>query len=374
MKLLSILVLTLSTMSAQNWIAYVGTYTQGFSRGIYSLSYDPATGSLTPIALAAQTVSPSFLAAHPNGRILVAVNESRRYNGIANSGSVSSFSIDPATGDLTLINAVPTRGADPCHVTFDRTGRWLFVANYGGGNIAVFPVAENGTLSEATQIIQHEGSSANPVRQEAAHVHSVDVSPDNRYLYVSDLGKDQILVYNLDAATGRLTLHSTTNLKPGTGPRHLAFSRDRRYLYSLGEIAATVTTFRHDDATAALEELQSITTLPHGYIGEKSAAEIAVDPSGRFLYASNRAHNSIAAFSIDAEQGRLMLIGHVATQGRTPRHFTIDPDGSHLIVANQDTDTLTVFNIHPETGALLLASEPLGVPRPVCLLLVSQVP
>lgn len=373
MKLLSILVLTLSTMSAQTWIAYVGTYTQGFSRGIYSLRYDPQSGALTPIALAAQTVSPSFLAARPDGRVLVAVNESRRYNGVLNSGSVTSYAIDPASGDLTLVNAVPSRGADPCHVTFDRTGRWLFVANYSGGSISVFAVAENGTLSDATQIVQHENpSNANPVRQDASHVHSVDISPDNRFLYVSDLGKDQILVYNFDVATGRLTPHTAANLKPGSGPRHIAFSRDRRYLYSLGEMSATVTTFRHDDATANMEELQTIPTLPHGYIGEKSGAEIAVDPTGRFLYATNRAHNSIAAFSIDGEQGRLTLIGHVATQGRAPRHFTIGPEGTHLIVANQDTDTLTVFNIDPTTGALTLASEPLGVPRPVCVILVRM--
>ena len=214
-------------------------------------------------------------------------------------------------------------------------------------------------------------SNTNPVRQEAPHVHSVDISPDNRFLYVADLGKDEIAVYNFDASSGKLTPHTVAALKPGSGPRHIAFSRDRRYFYVVNELTATVTTLRHDAATASLEELQTISTLPMGYRGDKSAAEIAVDPSGRFLFASNRFHNSIAAFSIDAEQGRLTLIGIVATQGRTPRHFAIDPEGTHLIVANQDTDTLTVFNIDPDTGALTLASEPMGVPRPVCILFVN---
>lgn len=358
-------------MSAQNWIAYVGTYTQGFAKGIYSLKYDPTTGSLTPLAVIG-SVSPSFLAVSPNRRVLVAVNESRRYNGILNSGSVSSFSIDPATGDLAPINVVPSRGADPCHVTFDRTGRWLFVANYSGGSISVFSVAEDGTLGEASQIVEHQGASnANPVRQDAPHVHSVTISPDNKFLYAADLGKDVIAVYVFDAASGALTPHTVAAVKPGSGPRHIAFSRDRRYLYAVNELSATVTTFWHDPATATLEELQTISTLPLGYRDDKSAAEIAVDPSGRFLYASNRFHNSIAAFSIDAEQGLLRLVGIVATQGRTPRHFAIDAEGSHLIVANQDTDTLTVFNIDQDTGALTLASEPLGVPRPVCVLLVN---
>ncbi|MFM2123677.1 MAG: 6-phosphogluconolactonase [Acidobacteriota bacterium] len=357
-------------MSAQT-IAYIGTYTQGFARGIYSLRYDGKSGGLTPLAVI-PSVSPSFLAVSPNRRVLVAVNESRRYNGILNSGSVSSFSIDPATGDLAPISVVPSRGADPAHLSFDRTGKWLFVANNGGGSIAVFPVAGDGTLSDAAHVVEHQGASnANPVRQEAPHVHSVDISPDNRFLYVADLGKDEIAVYDFDAASGRLTPHTQAALKPGSGPRHIAFSRDRRYLYVVSELSATVTTFRHDAATGSLEELQTISTLPMGYRGDKSAAEIAVDPSGRFLFASNRFHNSIAAFSIDAEQGRLSLIGIVATQGRTPRHFAIDSEGAHLIVANQDTDTLTVFNIDPDSGALTLASEPLGVPRPVCVLLVN---
>jgi 6-phosphogluconolactonase len=367
----ALLLIAASMLNAQDWIAYIGTYTQGASRGIYSLRYDPASGKLTPIGLAAQTVSPSFLAVHPNGRTLYAVNESRRYNGNGNSGSVSAFTIDFKTGELTPINTVPSLGADPCHLAFDRTGRWLFVANYSGGSIAVFPVQDNGALGEATQVVQREGSSkADPVRQEAPHAHSVDVSPNNRLLYVSDLGNDEIVVYDFDASTGKLTQRSTTALKPGSGPRHIAFSRDRRYLYSFQELTASVVTFRHDDATGRLEELQTISTLPKGFTGAKSGAEIAVDPSGMFLYASNRGHDSIAIFSIDAEQGRLTAAGHVSTQGKTPRHFAIDPEGKHLIAANQEPGNLTVFSINPETGALTPTGEPLNIPMPVCVLFV----
>jgi 6-phosphogluconolactonase len=220
-------------------------------------------------------------------------------------------------------------------------------------------------------VVQREGSTkADPVRQEGPHAHSVDISPDNRLLYVSDLGNDAIVIYNFDAATGKLTQRSTTVLKPGSGPRHIAFSRDRRYLYSFAELTAMVTTFRHDAATGALEELQSITTLPKDFKGAKSGAEIAVDPSGMFLYASNRGHDSIAIFSIDGEQGRLTPAGFASTQGKSPRHFTIDAAGTHLIAANQDSSNLVVFSIDPNTGALTQTGDPLMIPDPVCVLLV----
>jgi len=375
MKTCLALLLTLIPMShAQNWLVYIGTYTSGASKGIYVARYSPETGTLTPIGLAAPTVSPSFLALHPNGRVLYAVNESRRYNGLSNSGSVSAFSIDHGTGALKLLNVVPSRGADPCHLVVDPSGRWLFVANYSGGSVAVFPIHGDGTLGEASQVVQHAGSTkADPVRQEGPHVHSVNISPDNRFLYVSDLGKDEIVVYNFDAAMGKLTPRSTAMLTPGSGPRHMAFSRDRRYLYSFNELTATVTTFRHDTATAELEELQTIGTLPNDYAGPKSGAEIVVDATGRFLYASNRGRNSIAIFAIDAEQGRLTPAGNVGTQGKNPRAFAIDPANAHVIVANQDSGSLTMFEIDADTGALTQAGGPLEIFDPVSVVFV-QVP
>ncbi|MEI9812970.1 MAG: lactonase family protein [Acidobacteriota bacterium] len=373
MKLFSLLLLISCMSNAQDWTAFIGTYTRGVSRGIYSLRYEPATGKMAPIGLAAQSVSPSFLAVHPNGKWLYAVNESRRYNGIANSGSVSAFSIDHHGGTLTALNIVPSRGADPCHLTVDRGGHWLFVANYSAGSVSVFPIGPDGALGEAAQIVQHSGETkADPVRQEAPHAHSVDISIDNKLLYVSDLGADQIVVYNFDASTGRLTQRSTAKQKAGSGPRHIAFSRDHRFLYSFDELTSRIVTFRHDASTGAMDELQSISTLPRGFKGPKSGAEIAVEPSGRFLYASNRGHDSIAIFSIDAEQGLLSSVGRVSTQGKSPRHFAIDPEGKHLIVANQDSSNLVAFKIDPDTGGLTPQGEPLYAPEPVCILFVRM--
>ena len=359
-----------SMANAQDWLAYIGTYTHGASKGIYVARYTPETGTLTPIGLAAPAISPSFLAVHPSGKTLYAVNESRRYAGNANSGSVSAFTIDHKTGALTLLNIVPSRGADPCHLTTDRTGRWLFVANYSGGSVAVFPIHEDGSLGEASQLIEHVGFTAgDPVRQEAPHAHSVDISADNKLLYVSDLGADKLIVYRFDAATGRLTPHKTAQFKTGSGPRHIAFSRDHRFLYLFNELSATITTL-----TAELEELQTITTLPKDYAGPKSGAEISVEPTGRFLYASNRGHDSIAIFTIDAEQGRLTPVGLAPTQGRSPRAFVIDPVGGHLIAANQDSQTLVIFRIDPDTGALTQSAPLLEVFSPVSIAFVAADP
>ncbi|MEO5923354.1 MAG: lactonase family protein [Bryobacteraceae bacterium] len=352
--------------TAQNWLAYIGTYTKAASKGIYVASYAVETGKLTPIGLAAHSISPSFLAVHPNGKTLYAVNESRRYAGNGNSGSVSAFTINHTTGALTLLNIVPSLGADPCHLTPDHTGRWLFVANYSGGSVAVFPIQEDGSLAESSQLIQHTAfTAADPIRQEAAHVHSVYISPDNKLLYVCDLGADKIVIYNFNVTTGTLSPHKEVMLKPGSGPRHIAFSRDGRFFYSLNELTATVTMFN-----ANLEELQTITTLPKGYKGEKSGAEIEIDPTGRFLYASTRGHDSIAIFTIDAEQGRLTPAGFASSQGKTPRAFAIDPTGSHLIVANQDSQTLVTFKIDPDTGALTTPTS-LEVFEPVSILFVK---
>jgi 6-phosphogluconolactonase len=358
--------------STKNWIAYIGTYTTGVSKGIYAYRYQPETGGLEPIGLAAETLSPSFLATHPNGRVLYAVNEAQSYNGMANSGAVSAFTIDPASARLTLLNTVATHGADPCHLVVDHSGRWLFVANYTGGSLAVFPIGESGSLGEASQVIQHTGAArVDPQRQEAAHVHSVNLSDDNRFLYVSDLGLDTIFVYSLDAATGKLKEHATTRSAPGAGPRHIAFTPDRRFAYSFAELNSMITFYGHKAATAELQEIQSVSSLPAGYTGPRSGAEIAVDPTGRFLYASNRGHNSIATFNIDPEQGLLRLVGHVSTLGRTPRHFTIDPTGTYLFAANQDGSSIVTYRIDPNTGVLTSVGDPIVVGDPVCILFVK---
>lgn len=356
-------------LSSEDWIVYVGTYTQGASKGIYAFRYHPETGGLTPIGLAAQTVSPSFLVLNPNGSVLYSVNESRRYAGLTNSGSVSAFSIDPATARLTLLNTVASRGADPCHLVADRTGRWLFVANYSGGSIAVIPIREDGSLDEA-QVVQHTGGARVHPRQEAPHVHSVDISPDNRLLYVSDLGLNATLVYGFDAGTGALTPRSLSYSAPGTGPRHLAFTPDRRFLYSLGELNSSVTAFVHDAAAADLREMQTVSTLPAGFTEPSDGAEIAVHPSGRFLYASNRGHDSISVYKINRE-GQLSDVTFTPAEGRTPRHFAIDPAGKHLLVALQRSSTIVTFQIDLDAGTLTPVGNAAFVPDPVCTLFVT---
>jgi 6-phosphogluconolactonase len=251
----------------------------------------------------------------------------------------------------------------------DRTGKWLFAANYAGGSLAVFPVHADGSLGAASTFIQHKGSSVDPARQTAPHAHSVYVSPDNRFLLAGDLGLDHVMVYRFDAAKGTLTPNRPpfAALAPGSGPRHLAFAKDGKFVYVLSEMAATVTAFRYDAGAGRLEQTQSISMLPADYTGAKSGAEIFVHPSGKFLYASNRGHDTIAIFRIDPVSGALTAAGQVSTQGKTPRNFAIDPTGGFLLAANQDSGSIVVFRIDQSTGALTPTGDVLKVPAPVCL-------
>ncbi len=356
------------------YIAYVGTYTRATSMGIYGFRHHADTGTLTPVGRVADAVSPSFLTFHPSGQYLYSVNETSMLSKQP-GGGVSSFSIDHSTGQLTPINRVSSHGADPCHLTCDRTGRWLFVANYTGGSIGVFPLAEDGSLGEATQVVQHEGcSGVNPVRQEAPHVHSVDISPDNQFLYVDDLGLDQILIYAFNAAAGQLTLHHVTKTLPGAGPRHIAFSPDRKYVYGVNELFASVTAYHHDQAKAELEAFQAVSTLPGDYDGLKWASEIAVHPSGKFLWVSNRAHDSIASYRISPTDGRLTVCGHTPTQGVRPRHFTISPHGHFLHVSNSSSDNVVTFQIDEGSGTLAPTGQVVQVPEPACILFTALTP
>jgi 6-phosphogluconolactonase len=354
--------------AADDWIVYVGTYTRAPSKGIYAGRYQSATGKLTPIGLAAETENPSFLAIHPNQRFLYAANEISRYDGQA-AGSVSAFSIDAATGELKLLNRVSSKGAGPCHVAIDRTGKWLFVANYGGGSAAAYPVHDDGSLGEASAFFQHAGSSANQQRQSGPHGHMAAVSPNNRFVLVADLGLDQILSYKLDPAKGGLSPGDPPFAKvtAGSGPRHLAFRPDGKFLYVLGEMASTVMTFQYNAGRGTLEELQTLSSLPEGFTGRNSTAEIAVHPNSRFVYASNRGHDSIAIFRIDPGKGTLAPVAHVSTQGKTPRNFSIDPGGNYLLAANQDSGTVAVFRINQETGGLTPTGTELQVSSPVCV-------
>ncbi len=352
------------------YLFYVGTYTEegSKSKGIYAYRYDAATAEITPLGLAAETTNPSFVAVHPNGRFLYAVNEVGNYKG-PNSGGVSAFSVDHATGKLTFLNEVPSRGADPCYIIVDQTGKYVLVANYTGGSVAVFPVLADGKLGEASGFVQHTGKGTNPERQEGPHAHSIDLSPDNRFAMVDDLGLDELLVYKFDGAKGSLTPNDPPFAKvdAGAGPRHFVLRPDGKFAYVIAEMGHTVTVFSNDASSGRLQPLQTVTTLPKDFTGRNDDAEIRVHPSGKFLYASNRGDDSIAIFAIDKGKGTLTQVGGLHTGGKEPRSFEIDPTGMLLFAANQKSDNIVVFRIDPKTGSLTPTGKVLEVGSPVCV-------
>jgi 6-phosphogluconolactonase len=358
---------------SQTLMVYVGTYTGGTSasKGIYPMRLDLATGVLTEAGTPAESVSPSFLALHPSGRFLYAVNETG--GSAKEAGGVSAFAIDARTGGLTFLNRQSSRGGSPCHLALDAKGRHVLVANYGGGSVAVLPVQESGRLDGATTFVQHEGQSADPGRQKGPHAHWVDLDKANRFALVADLGLDQVLVYRFDPAKGGLTPHqpAAARLAPGAGPRHAAFDPGGRRVYVINELNSTVTAFSYDAGAGKLSELQTVSTLPAGFTGKSFTAEIAVRPDGKFLYGSNRGHDSIAIFAIDPATGKLTAAGHQSTLGKVPRNFAIDPTGAYLLAANQDSDTIAVFRIDKTSGGLTAVGPPISVPRPVCVLFVK---
>lgn len=356
-----------TTAATREWIVYVGTYNRQNSKGIYAYRFTPSDGKLTPLGLAVETANASFLAVHPNQRFLYAVGEN-------NSGTVSSFAIDGAEGKLRLLNTVSTRGSGPCHLAFDRTGRWIFVANYTSGSIASFPVRNDGTLGEAAVSIQHSGSSVDRQRQNGPHAHSVNISPDNRFLVVTDLGLDQVLVYRFDAIAGSLAPNTPpfVKMEPGAGPRHLTFSPDGRFGWVLNEITATVTSMSYDKTSGAFAVKQSISALPPDFSGARSGAEILIHPNGRFLYTSIRGHDTIASFSVDSQSGLVTPAAWIPTRGKTPRNFAIEPDGNYLLAANQDSNSIAVYRLDTETGGLSPVGEVLGTPVPVSIVFAAS--
>jgi 6-phosphogluconolactonase len=340
-------------------LVYVGTYTRGGSKGIYAFRFSPATGKLTEIGVAAEVQNPSFLYVTPNGRRLYAVGE-------ASTGMVSAYETDRAGGKLKLLNDQPTGGDGPCHLAADKAGKNLLVVHYGSGSVAAFPLKPDGSLGARTALVQHSGSSVNPRRQEGPHAHSVNFSKTDKYAVVADLGLDQFIVYAVDPAKGSLTQHSVAKVKPGSGPRHFSFHPGYKLAYGVNEIARTVSAFQWDESAGKLTEIQTISTVPADYQGNGSCAEILVHPSGKFVYASNRGHDSIAAFSV-ASDGKLTSMGTTPTEGKTPRNFRIDPSGSWLIAANQDGGNLVVFRIDKASGKLTSTGEQAKVPFPVCV-------
>lgn len=355
----------LATASAESLPVYLGTYTQGENsgKGIYRSVLDLETGKLSDPVLVAEAQNPSFLEIHPNGNFLYAVSEA------SGAGSVGAYAIDADAGNLKLLNQQPSGGAGPCHVSIDHTGRNLLVANYGSGSAAVIPIESDGRLAEPTGLAQHEGSSVNPKRQSGPHAHSINVSPDNRFAFVPDLGIDKIMIYRLDVEKGTISANTPpcAQVKPGSGPRHFAFHPDRNYAYVINELDCTVTAFAYESASGALTEIQTITTLPSGFDGANTCAEVRVHPGGKFLYGSNRGHDSIVVYRVDLAKGALTFVEHETGDIKTPRNFNIDPTGRFCLVANQDSDSVVVFRIDRQTGALEPTGHRIAVPKPVCI-------
>ncbi len=350
---------------------YVGTYTDGTSRGIYRFALDPASGTAGAPGLAAASASPSFLALHPSGRFLFAVNETSEFGGAA-TGAVSAFAIDPKTGDLALINQQPSEGTAPCHLAVDRSGRNLLVANYGGGNVALLRIGADGRLARATVVRAHEGKGANAARQEKPHAHGIYLDAAERFALSPDLGADRVFVYRFDAEQGTLTPHGSAAPPPGSGPRHLAFHPSGRFAYVINELTSTVTAFAWDAAKGELAPLQTVGALPEGYGGTSYTSEIEVSPDGRFVYGSNRGHDSLVVFRIDPASGRLALAGHVPVGGSWPRHFTTLAGGRALLAAHQRAGTIAFFRIDAESGMPAPAGGMIAVDRPACLLPVPR--
>jgi 6-phosphogluconolactonase len=347
------------------YFLYIGTYTRQESKGIYAYRFQTATGELTPVGLVAATESPSWINLHPNGRVMYASNEGRDFE--KGSSSVSAFSIDRKTGQLTFLNRVGTRGS-PCHAVVEKTGKTLIAANYGGGSVVAYPVKADGSLGEATSFIQHEGNSIGS-RQKGPHAHEVVLSPDHRFVLVPDLGLDQVLSYKVDAATATLTPNDPpfAPITPGSGPRHMEFHPNGKFAYVNSEMGSLETVFAYDASKGVMKSIQTISTLPEGFTETNNTAETEVHPSGRFLYVSNRGHDSIAVFSIGGD-GKLTFVEHVSTQGKTPRNFVIDPTGTYLLAANQNTDNIVQFRIDQKTGRLTPTGTVLTVDAPVSML------
>ena len=350
-----------------------GTYTRTDSEGIYTYRMDPESGALDRLSVVSGIENPSFLALHPSGRYLYAVSEIGEFEG-RKTGTVSAYSIDSASGQLSFLNLQPSAGAVPCHLVVDQAGRNLLLATYTGGTVASFPIDSEGRLGPATSVIQHEGSSVDPVRQTGPRAHSINLDPHDRFAVAADLGTDEVLVYRFDSGTGVLEPNSppSSPVAPGAGPRHFAFHPDGRFGYVINEMGSTVTAFRYDGDKGTLDPIQTITTLPEDFEGVTHTAEVRVHPSGRFLYGSNRGHDSIAVFSIDQETGRLTARGHESTRGKTPRNFEIDPTGTWLLAANQGSDSVVVFRIDSETGSLEASGQTVEVPMPVCIRMLAR--
>jgi 6-phosphogluconolactonase len=367
-------------------LVYVGTYTEpilfgtgkilvGKGAGIYLFTLDVSSGALEPLDVVEGVRNPSYLAFDPAHRFLYAVNELKEFEGAA-SGAVSAFAVDPENGSLTFLNQKPSHGTDPCHLIVDHSGTHVLVANFMSGSVCVLPIESDGSLGDEIEFIQHQGSSVDPVRQAGPHAHAVTLDVDGHFLFVPDLGLDKLVVYEYDADRGKLKSRPElwAGVAPGAGPRQVAVHPKGHFAYMINELNSTMTAYRYDAATGTLEEIQTLPTLPADFADSSTCAEVQVSPSGKFLYGSNRGHDSIVVYAIDDQDGSLTYVGHTHTQGHIPRNFAISPDGQYLIAANQDTNNLVTFKIDPASGQLTPTGYQIEVPTPVCVRVISAPP
>jgi 6-phosphogluconolactonase len=363
----TIAVSAVAAAAEKPFTVYVGTYTDGTSRGIYRFTFAPATGSASEPVLAASAASPSFLALHPGGRFLYAVGEIDEFQG-AKTGVVSAFAIDPKTGALKLLNQQPSQGTGPTHLAVDKAGKNVLVANYGGGNVVVLPIAPDGTLKPVSSNQVHKGSGPDKGRQEKPHAHGIYLDPAERFALAPDLGADRVFVYRFDAAKGTLEPHGAGTPEPGSGPRHLAFHPNGKSVYVINELTSTITVFSWDAEKGVLTSVQTISCLPAGFSGKSWTAEVAVSADGRFVYGSNRGDDSLAVFAVEPASGKLTAKGHVPVGGKNPRHFTIDPTGRFILAGHQDSGTVGILKLDAATGMPSLVGTPVKVDKAVCLL------
>jgi 6-phosphogluconolactonase len=366
---------SLPVADAQSFRMFIGTYTSGESEseGIYSCVFNADDGTLTQPTLAAEAVNPSFLALHPTGDFLYCVNEVSEGPG-RGSGQVTAYAMNRGDGSLERLNTQSSLGGAPCHCNVDAEGNWLLVANYVGGNVVVFPITEDGSLSQSSSGVQHSGSSVNEQRQKGPHAHSINLSSDNQFAYAADLGVDKILIYRFDAQQGIIAPNSpyAVTLSPGSGPRHFSIHPNGLLAYTNNELTSSVTAFRREPESGALTPIQELSTLPTDFEGSNSTAECVVHPTGLFLYVSNRGHDSIAVFAIDEVSEQLTQVEFEPTGGKTPRNFVIDPTGQWLLAENQGSNTIVVFRIDLKTGELEPAGQQIEVPRPVCIRMLAM--
>jgi 6-phosphogluconolactonase len=359
--LAALIISGLAPVQAADMFVYFGTHRSGTNVGFSLAHFDTDTGALTKPEFLLQSPSPAYFVIHPDHQHLYTCNS-------GSPGAVSAYEIEPHTGQLKFLNRVPAGGADTSYVSLDQTGHYVFAANYSGGNIAVFAIKPDGSLGERTAFVQHTGSSVNPLRQTHAYAHSIIVDPSNRFALVADLGLDKVFVYRFNAQDGTLTPNDPpfVNIKPGSGPRHVKFHPNGRWVYVISEIASTVTAFNWNSTNGTLAEFQSVSALPVDFKGTNTSAEIMVHPNGKFLYASNRGDDSLAVFAIDQATGKLTLVEHVPSGGNTPRNFAFDPTGKWIICSNHGSDNAFVFRVDENTGKLTQTGGPVSVPYPFC--------